>query len=208
MKDVLQEADARIDRVLRGIGGAEPAEDMERRVLLAVHARGAERRKPRRSSLLAVGGSRWGFATAGAACLVALVLWAGHQRAMLHGPLAPVARVMQRTTPASASQPETSKRVIAAVSPAHVRRRRSVAQVTGSLLVDRPATMAALTNHPAPEAPLTDEERLLLRIASRRRPEEFVALDPAVSDARLVAEQAEFQGFFEPPKVNEKEKSE
>lgn len=207
MNDGWKEADARIEQVLRGIGGAEPTEDMERRVLLAVHARAAERHKPRWSSLLAAGGSRWGVATAGTACLVALVLWAGHQRAMLHGAAVPVARVAPEATLVPSSQ-LASTPASAGVAPSDVRVLRSAARATGSQSATRPVTVAALTNHPAPEAPLTDEERLLLRIANRRRPEEFVALDPAVSDARLVAEQAEFQGFFEQPKVNEKEKSE
>lgn len=54
-------------------------------------------------------------------------------------------------------------------------------------------------SQPAPEMPLTNQERLLRRIAHRGDPVELAELDPAVRDADTTKEKAEFQAFFEPP---------
>ena len=59
-------------------------------------------------------------------------------------------------------------------------------------------------NHPAPEAPLTEEERLLLRFAHRADPQQLEAFNPALRSAsppwsaEEKEEKAEFQRFFEP----------
>ncbi len=51
-------------------------------------------------------------------------------------------------------------------------------------------------SHPAPPLPLTEQERLLLRIAHRGDPVELAMLDPMTRAARDVEEGAEFQRFF------------
>jgi hypothetical protein len=51
-------------------------------------------------------------------------------------------------------------------------------------------------SHPAPPLPLTEQERLLLRIAHRGDPVELAMLDPTMRAARDVEEGAEFQRFF------------
>ncbi len=51
-------------------------------------------------------------------------------------------------------------------------------------------------SHPAPPMPLTEQERLLLRIAHRGDPVELAMLDPMTRAARDVEEGAEFQRFF------------
>jgi hypothetical protein len=53
-------------------------------------------------------------------------------------------------------------------------------------------------SHPAPPMPLTEQERLLLRIAHRGDPVELAMLDPMRRAARDVEEQTEFQRFFKP----------
>jgi hypothetical protein len=55
---------------------------------------------------------------------------------------------------------------------------------------------AELQSYPAPAAPLTEEERLLLRIAHTGDPEELAMLDPVVREARDTEEKAEVQRFF------------
>jgi hypothetical protein len=57
----------------------------------------------------------------------------------------------------------------------------------------------SMANHPAPEAPLTAEEKLLLRMAHRRDPVEMAAMNPLLWAARDAEEKAEVQRFFEPP---------
>ncbi len=55
-------------------------------------------------------------------------------------------------------------------------------------------------SRPAPEVPLTEEERQLLRIVHRRDPVELAALKSSVRDERNAQEKVEFQNFFESTK--------
>jgi hypothetical protein len=52
-------------------------------------------------------------------------------------------------------------------------------------------------SHPAPPMPLTEQERLLLRIVHKDDPVEVAVLNPAWREARDAEDQAEFQRFFE-----------
>jgi hypothetical protein len=52
---------------------------------------------------------------------------------------------------------------------------------------------------PAPPMPLTEQERLLLRIVHKGDPVEMAMLDPAVRAARDAEEKAAVTNFFEPP---------
>jgi hypothetical protein len=52
-------------------------------------------------------------------------------------------------------------------------------------------------SHPAPPMPLTEQERLLLKIAHRGDPVQVAMLDPRMRAARDAEEQTEFQRFFE-----------
>ncbi len=65
-------------------------------------------------------------------------------------------------------------------------------------LLSRP-TAAELTSFPAPAAPLTQEERLLLRIAHRGDQEGFDLLNPEAVARELAQNMAEFDHFFPPP---------
>jgi hypothetical protein len=57
-----------------------------------------------------------------------------------------------------------------------------------------PETQAA--SFPAPPLPLTEQERLLLRIAHRRDPEDTAILNPAVQAAQSAKATEQFQQFF------------
>ena len=56
-------------------------------------------------------------------------------------------------------------------------------------------------SHPAPPMPLTQQEKLLLRIAHRGDPIEFAELNPAQRDAQYAEEMAEVHRFFVPGKT-------
>jgi hypothetical protein len=58
-------------------------------------------------------------------------------------------------------------------------------------------------SHPAPPMPLTEQERLLLRIAHKGDPVELAMLDPLRRAARDVEEQTEFQRFFKPRTIEQ-----
>jgi two-component sensor histidine kinase len=53
--------------------------------------------------------------------------------------------------------------------------------------------------------PLTEQEKLLLRIAHHRAPGELVALSPLLRAARDEEEKAEVQQFFEPRTTEDNE---
>jgi hypothetical protein len=58
---------------------------------------------------------------------------------------------------------------------------------------------AALVSFPAPEAALTEQERLLLQLVHRKDPVEVAMLDPRELAREEAVEAAEFQRFFPPP---------
>jgi len=59
-------------------------------------------------------------------------------------------------------------------------------------------------SHPAPEMPLTEQERLMLRIVHGGDPVELAELDPQVRAAQYAQQKAEFKDFFEPPRTGGK----
>jgi hypothetical protein len=77
---------------------------------------------------------------------------------------------------------------------------------------DRDSDSVALSemrapSHPAPPMPLTEQERLLLRIAHKNDPVEMAVLDPMRRAARDAEEGVAFQSFFGPP-ANEQQMTE
>ncbi len=65
----------------------------------------------------------------------------------------------------------------------------------------RPAlpTQPTLVSYPAPPMPLTNQEKLLLRIAHKDDPQALAPLTPAGRAAEQAQENAAFQNFFPPP---------
>lgn len=216
MKDEMREAEARIDRVLRGLGEAQPgyaegsAGEFERRVLRAVQERAAGGKQSKRRGLAtlgvaALGVRRWRFAVAAAVLVLAALLWAGHAHRMRQGTAATVARVQSPPAAAPVRQPAENAAVGAVASLGEHRAHPASARAVGVPRVERPARMVAIGNHPAPEAPLTDEERLLLRIAHRGQPDQYAALNPDARDAVAMTEKQEFRQFFGPPPTGDSE---
>ena len=58
------------------------------------------------------------------------------------------------------------------------------------------------TSFPAPPLPLTEQEKLLLRLAHRRDPENMAILNPDLRAAQTAKATEQFQQFFE---INAKE---
>ena len=56
---------------------------------------------------------------------------------------------------------------------------------------------------PAPPMPLTEQERLLLRMAHKNDPVELAMLDPKLRELQDAQEKAEFQMFFARPVVKQ-----
>jgi hypothetical protein len=58
-------------------------------------------------------------------------------------------------------------------------------------------------SYPAPPLPLTEQERLLLRIVHKDDPVEMAVLNPVLRAARDAEDQAEFQRFFVKPVIEQ-----
>jgi hypothetical protein len=71
---------------------------------------------------------------------------------------------------------------------------RKVAPVRGGDSVA--AREARAVSYPAPPMPLTEQERLLLRVVHKGDPEELAMLNPVVRAARDAADKAEVEKFF------------
>lgn len=236
MKDV----DEAVERVLRGMGGVEAPEGMERRVLVRVEAAAAVRESRFGGGfagvrwaglglaaavlLMVVGGLAWRERAGRGAMAVVMVPAASTRTAPVPilGAAAVQIRVQApvRETAATAGgggRPVVAgrgRRVMAGegrtvlagggVGTLGGARAQGESSTAGgaNALGDFTVRGVTLVNRPAPEEPLTAEERMLLRIARRGRPEEYVALDPGVEEARISEEKADVRHFFEPSTVN------
>jgi hypothetical protein len=80
-----------------------------------------------------------------------------------------------------------------------VRERVGVSRVrraSARVVDDSDSIALRAANHPAPPMPLTEQERLLLRVVHQGDPVELAMLDPVQRAARNAEEQTEFQRFF------------
>jgi hypothetical protein len=72
---------------------------------------------------------------------------------------------------------------------------RSVRLTGEAVAVSRSAMLAV--NHPAPEAPLTREEKLLLRVVNEGDPQQMAMLNPEIRAIEKAQSEAKFQEFVE-----------
>jgi hypothetical protein len=185
----MRDADETIERLLVGLRDAEPSAGMQRRVLMAMEAREPVASDSPWRRLI----SPWLLRPAIAmslACAVASLIVAITVHQPRHAPAdvrshATRADVRQTAGPEAVAQqaPIVPRRV---ASPGSLRRPGEVSAV--------PETQAA--SFPAPPLPLTEQERLLLRLAHRRDPEDTAILNPAVQAAQSAKATEQFQQFF------------
>jgi hypothetical protein len=186
-----------IERVLEGLGRVEPPQGLEERVLRAMAARPAT-------------GQRWfalAWATAATLVVTAAVMAVSKLR---ESALAVEQQTMAQAGAVDSIAP-TYHSSPAQVSPAF---RMNVATVLTPASSAR-STHRAIPEHerldteslgekgaeeagfPAPPAPLTDQERLLLRLARRPNEATIAMFDPAIREERAAAEKEEFD-FLNP----------
>jgi hypothetical protein len=77
-------------------------------------------------------------------------------------------------------------------------RRTAAAPIETTLRADRVAEVTA-PSHPAPELPLTAEERELVHLARTADPQVLATINPETQAKLLTQEAAEFEHFFAPP---------
>ena len=200
----MKNGDEAIERVLAGLQDVEAPEGMERRIVEAMRQGAPGRRGWRPMSLMIpshlIGARVLTIAVAG---VVVISLAAGWMASRDHRIRPERAEVKRQETPAHAPILETHATAAREVQPLPERSiavLRSKRHVERDVPEERPVAGREMIaeNHPAPEAPLTDEEKLLLRFAHRADPEEVAALSPVLQAREDAEEKAEVQNFFEP----------
>jgi hypothetical protein len=168
----MKDADQAIERLLSALRDAEPSPALARRILQAMEAREAP--APLRPRLRPV-------AAVVAIIGVLIIAVAVHQHRRVpadtrsHANAPPVRRT---------NQPEGVVQK-ASIPPRRPAERSSVRRA-----------VSAVASFPAPPLPLTQQEKLLLRLAYRRNPEDTAILNPAVQAAQSAKATEQFQQFF------------
>jgi hypothetical protein len=184
----MKDAEPTIERLLAGLRDAEPKPGVERRILDAMQARKTvasipfwKRLRPQTFPAFAI---RLASALAITGALVAIAL---HQRW----------RVTADSThsPTLAVRQESPVEAITQNAPVPGRRPASrVRSKHSRTMTPKPDLRAA--SFPAPPLPLTEQEKLLLRLAHRRNPEDTALLNSAAQAAQSAKANDEFQQFF------------
>ncbi len=183
----MKDADGTIERLLAGLRDAEPPGGMERRILEALGGMGARE--------VAASASLWlpamALLLAGAVILMAAVMVHQHRHAPAN---------LSHSTSADLRQ-ATEAEVITQKTPIVPRR------TTSRVVLRRPHEVPAAketeaASFPAPPLPLTEQERLLLRLAHRGDADNMAILNPDVRAVLSAKATEQFQQFFE---INAKE---
>lgn len=197
----MQHPDDSIDKVLQALGAAEPPSGMNTRLLATLDAARAESHRARRlrprlsfPRLPTQRAATLGLAAAAVLAISVAPLLLHHNAATHLVPAAPA--------PVASLQLPRSQPSLAATIPAtaHARSTR-VSPPARSTNKEPPSTALDnlhATSFPAPPLPLTQQERLLRRIAHTGDPIELAMLDPERrAQGRLLGDQ-DFQAFFKP----------
>jgi hypothetical protein len=184
----MNKPDEAIDKVLAGLRDAEPSTGLGRRIL-----EGLEHRATQRWYWNSLG--NWAVAGGLALSVLAISLIASVHRGTRIAPQHPdQARPAEL---AAANSPAAKAIGAEPVRAPHIHRMRA-----------RVATVKAASEQgfPAPPMPLTDQEKMLLRLAHRADPaEEIAMLTPEGKAVRDAQADAEFLAFFPPPATTEEE---
>ncbi|RSL17669.1 hypothetical protein EDE15_3205 [Edaphobacter aggregans] len=183
-------AEDAISQVLEGLRDVEAPIGMERRILDAVLDR---------ASVRSVRMPLWAWSAALACAMVACIAVAAVYRTARVPVPSMHSVLVDRTPKADLETPVRSVPTVLAAQSV-----RSKTNENGKRAkVARDNDAAALremhaASFPAPPMPLTEQEKLLLRIAHRRDPEQLAMLNQELRDKREADSNAEFQKFFEP----------
>jgi hypothetical protein len=197
------EIDRDIDQLLAGLRSATASPGMEGRILRAAADRAAETQAPkwwliqRRRPLRAAS-----ILTVGLACAVAFGVFVLRRPQLGHSSTNP-----QRFAAMATPREALPLSVPSAAGLTRTARHRKTDQPEAAEF--EPAKLeqtthgnkpAAITeSFPAPPMPLTEQEKLLLRVAHRRDSANLAMLNPASQATLIASEQAQFEKFFSPP---------
>jgi hypothetical protein len=209
----MKSSEEAIEKVLAGLRDAEAPVGMERRILEMLEDQASERLRPgwrfrpiwlfapeRRAVTVSLA---CGVALAG---MLAVALMVPAIRRLGHAPAqAKMNFGSMRPLPTAASAVEaTSVQLPPARSETRWMTKASVRR--GVVVRDGNSEAGSAmqeASFPAPPMPLTEQERLLLRIAHKGDPVELAELNPVVRAARDSEAKAEVKKFFEPSTTGE-----
>jgi hypothetical protein len=209
----MRSSEEAIEKVLAVLRGAEAPVGMERRILNALEEREAGRARLGWRSLapvwLVASESRavvWGAGLAGLmamALVVSVVRRPVGAPALAKGKQAPAAVLVNRAASGSAASENV---VMSGHRPFAGLRLRTVegapVREVGMTAVQASDALAVeemrAASRPAPPLPLTEQERLMLRLMHSGDRQELAKLDPMMLREREAEETAEFLRFFEP----------
>lgn len=202
-EDAIAKVEDAVSKVLTALKNAEPPPGMEDRILKALAQTEAVRsgRQPPRP--IPMPARIWSFPpqlayslAATALIAIALGVWlAPRQAATRH----PAPEVSSQTSVPAAFPPVAGPKHQAAARIPSTRRPHTAHPLRPALTPVSPAeAQPAPESFPAPEAPLTAQEKLLLRILHQGDAEELAALNPTLRAARDAEDAAEFDEFFKP----------
>ena len=205
----MQNPEAEIEKVLAALRNSEVPPAMNLRLLAAAKQAASERDSSR-----SPGGMRpwrstpvirqWAStATVAAVCagiIIALTITVIHEHRPA-GTDSKLHRVPPETESTASSARNAALSSLGQISPPG---RTEIQETTQRARLIRSANPAhphprQYFNHPAPEAPLSQQERLLLRIAQSGNPKELAMLNSQLRAQQEAEDEAEFQKFVEPP---------
>lgn len=194
-----------IEKILSGLGNTEAPPEMERRILAALqdHAPASTAQSARQLVLawLTAHTRAVAISTAcGIASLLAvLMIPAIHHTDHASAPSTPNAPPAVQLPPTEATAAITQPPARTLITRREIKHHASKAKLVNAEDELAESEMRA-PSQPAPPMPLTDQEKLLLRIVHARDPVELASLDRATWVAQLAKDKAKFDKFFEPPK--------
>ena len=194
----MRDAERTIERLLAGLSDAEPPGGMERRILEALDGMGA--REVAASASLWRRPLRPALAMLLACAVILMVAFTVQQRKHVPGqsliPLKPKNGL--NGAPNIVSSLQVSQKPQHAAADQRVRSpRRSTSRIPVKRPQDAPALGETQTaSFPAPPLPLTEQERLLLRLAHRGDSDTTAILNPDARAAQTAKATEQFQQFF------------
>jgi hypothetical protein len=185
----MREVNQAVERLMAGLRDAEPSPGMESRILKALEAHEAQASTPFRHPLLKLPLMRSAFA-APLLCAAALAtLIVAIQANQPSHRAADASNGATQAQTKSATLPET----IAMKAPIELRR---AVRVSARHPRQRDVPETKTTSYPAPPLPLTEQEKLLLRVAHRNDADNKAFLNPDLQATQSAKATEQFRQFF------------